>query len=159
MITREEFIAKVNSFNLGEEQTAKCIEYYDNPSKSASKEKVVDEANAEDLVKTVNKWYGIKHSTKEKKPRTKKNTVKLEELLEQINGITDSVIATNDEDDIDDLRSCLTSNVNKIDVELDKIKQAYLNEKKEIEKAIKEFNKKHNVNYTLSFKIEETTEE
>lgn len=160
MITREQFIEKVNSFNLGEELTNKCIEYYDNPSKSTSKEKVIDEASAEDLVKTVNKWYGIKYSTKERKPRTKKNTVKLETLLQQINEITDSVIATNDEDDMDDLSSCLTANVNKLGAELDKIKQAYFNEKNAIENAIKEFNKKHDVNFYLSFKVtEETTEE
>ena len=97
---------------------------------------------------------------KKRKPRTKKNTVKLETLLQQINEITDSVIATNDEDDMDDLSSCLTANVNKLGAELDKIKQAYFNEKNAIENAIKEFNKKHDVNFYLSFKVtEETTEE
>lgn len=92
MITREDFIAKVNSFNLGEEQTNKCIEYYDNPSKSVAKEKVVDEANAEDLVKTVNKWYGIKHSTKEKKPRTTNKANQVEKQKEEINKLVGKII-------------------------------------------------------------------
>lgn len=156
MISREQFQEKINSFDYSDEQKEKCLAYYDNDSKSAAKEKVIDEANAEDLVKTVNKWYGIKHSTKERKPRTKKNEIKLEEWLEQINVITDSVIAANDEDDMIDLKSCLNENVFKLEVELQKMRDAYQNERKEIEKAIKEFNKKHNVNYTLT---KETSEE
>lgn len=152
MITREQFIEKVNSFNLGDEQTNKCIEYYDNPSKSTSKEKVIDEASAEDLVKTVNKWYGIKNSTKEKKPRTKK--VKLEALLQQINDITDSVIATNNEDDMDDLSSCLSSNAYKVTKALEEIDKKSKEEYNNIIKAIKEFNKKNNTNYNLVNKID-----
>ena len=152
MITREQFIEKVNSFNLGEELTNKCIEYYDNPSKSTSKEKVIDEASAEDLVKTVNKWYGIKNSTKEKKPRTKK--VKLEALLQQINDITDSVIATNNEDDMDDLSSCLSSNAYKVGKVLEEIDKKNQEEYNNIIKAIKEFNKKNNTNYNLVNKID-----
>ena len=107
MITREQFIEKVNSFNLGEEQTNKCIEYYDNPSKSTSKEKVIDEASAEDLVKTVNKWYGIKNSTKEKKPRTKK--VDIQGKLDELNSFVDSIIANGNEDGLYDLDEALTS--------------------------------------------------
>ena len=72
MITKDQFITKINSYNLSEELIAKCIAYYDNDSKSINKEAVIDGDDSERLIKTVNKWYGIVNSTKERKPRTKK---------------------------------------------------------------------------------------
>lgn len=152
MITREQFIEKVNSFNLGEEQTNKCIEYYDNPSKSTSKEKVIDEASAEDLVKTVNKWYGIKNSTKEKKPRTKK--VDVQGKLDELNSFVDSIIANANEDEMNNLKAALDEASTKVGKVLEEIDKKNQEEYNNIIKAIKEFNKKNNTNYNLVNKID-----
>lgn len=152
MITREQFIEKVNSFNLGEEQTNKCIEYYDNPSKSTSKEKVIDEASAEDLVKTVNKWYGIKNSTKEKKPRTKK--VDIQGKLDELNSFVDSIIANANEDEMNNLKAALDEASTKVGKVLEEIDKKSKEEYNNIIKAIKEFNKKNNTNYNLVNKID-----
>lgn len=152
MITREQFIEKVNSFNLGEELTNKCIEYYDNPSKSTSKEKVIDEASAEDLVKTVNKWYGIKHSTKEKKPRTKK--VDIQGKVDELNSFVDSIIANGNEDEMNELLSALNDASSKVGKVLEEIDKKNQEEYNNIIKAIKEFNKKNNTNYNLVNKID-----
>lgn len=152
MITREQFIEKVNSFNLGEEQTNKCIEYYDNPSKSTSKEKVIDEASAEDLVKTVNKWYGIKNSTKEKKPRTKK--VDIQGKLDELNSFVDSIIANANEDEMNNLIAALNEASTKVGKVLEEIDKKNQEEYNNIIKAIKEFNKKNNTNYNLVNKID-----
>ena len=152
MITREQFIEKVNSFNLGEEQTNKCIEYYDNPSKSTSKEKVIDEASAEDLVKTVNKWYGIKNSTKEKKPRTKK--VDIQGKLDELNSFVDSIIANANEDEMNNLIAALNEASTKVGKVLEEIDKKNQEEYNNIIKAIKEFNKKHKTNYNLVNKID-----
>ena len=152
MITREDFIAKVNSFNLGDEQTNKCIEYYDNPSKSTSKEKVIDEASAEDLVKTVNKWYGIKNSTKEKKPRTKK--VDIQGKLDELNSFVDSIIANGNEDEMNNLIAALNDASTKVGKVLEEIDKKNQEEYNNIIKAIKEFNKKNNTNYNLVNKID-----
>lgn len=152
MITREQFIEKVNSFNLGDEQTNKCIEYYDNPSKSTSKEKVIDEASAEDLVKTVNKWYGIKNSTKEKKPRTKK--VDIQGKLDELNSFVDSIIANGNEDEMNNLKAALDEASTKVGKVLEEIDKKSKEEYNNIIKAIKEFNKKNNTNYNLVNKID-----
>jgi hypothetical protein len=152
MITREQFIEKVNSFNLGDEQTNKCIEYYDNPSKSTSKEKVIDEASAEDLVKTVNKWYGIKNSTKEKKPRTKK--VDVQGKLDELNSFVDSIIANGNEDEMNNLIAALNDASTKVGKVLEEIDKKNQEEYNNIIKAIKEFNKKNNTNYNLVNKID-----
>ena len=152
MITREQFIEKINSFNLGEEQTNKCIEYYDNPSKSTSKEKVIDEASAEDLVKTVNKWYGIKNSTKEKKPRTKK--VDIQGKLDELNSFVDSIIANGNEDEMNNLIAALNDASTKVGKVLEEIDKKNQEEYNNIIKAIKEFNKKNNTNYNLVNKID-----
>lgn len=152
MISREQFQEKINSFDYSDEQKEKCLAYYDNDSKSANKENVIDNYDAEKLWNTVNRWYGIKNSTKEKKPR--KKTVKLEALLQQINDITDSVIATNNEDDMDDLSSCLSSNAYKVGKVLEEIDKKNQEEYNNIIKAIKEFNKKNNTNYNLVNKID-----
>ena len=152
MITREQFIEKVNSFNLGDEQTNKCIEYYDNPSKSTSKEKVIDEASAEDLVKTVNKWYGIKNSTKEKKPRTKK--VDIQGKLVELNSFVDSIIANANEDEMNNLIAALNEASTKVGKVLEEIDKKNQEEYNNIIKAIKEFNKKNNTNYNLVNKID-----
>lgn len=152
MITREQFIEKVNSFNLGEELTNKCIEYYDNPSKSTSKEKVIDEASAEDLVKTVNKWYGIKNSTKEKKPRTKK--VDIQGKLDELNSFVDSIIANANEDEMNNLIAALNEASTKVGKVLEEIDKKNQEEYNNIIKAIKEFNKKNNTNYNLVNKID-----
>lgn len=152
MITREQFIEKVNSFNLGEEQTNKCIEYYDNPSKSTSKEKVIDEASAEDLVKTVNKWYGIKNSTKEKKPRTKK--VDIQGKLDELNSFVDSIIANANEDEMNNLIAALNEASTKVGKVLEEIDKKNQEEYNNIIKAIKEFNKKNKTNYNLVNKID-----
>ena len=152
MITREQFIEKVNSFNLGDEQTNKCIEYYDNPSKSTSKEKVIDEASAEDLVKTVNKWYGIKNSTKEKKPRTKK--VDIQGKLVELNSFVDSIIANGNEDEMNNLIAALNDASTKVGKVLEEIDKKNQEEYNNIIKAIKEFNKKNNTNYNLVNKID-----
>ena len=122
MITREQFIEKVNSFNLGEEQTAKCIAYYDNDSKSANKEEVIDGDDTERLIKTVNRWYGIKNSNKERKPRTKKvieptvdiditNINQLKEIIKKSNS-TDEVIAYQSE--LEDLVAYCVERLEKI---------------------------------------------
>lgn len=152
MITREDFISKVNSFNLGEELTNKCIEYYDNPSKSAAKEKVVDEANAEDLVKTVNKWYGIKYSTKEKKPRTKK--VDIQGKVDELNSFVDSIIANGNEDEMNELLSALKDTSNKVAKAIEEIDKQSKEEYNNILNAIKEYNKKNKTNYNLVNKID-----
>lgn len=152
MITREQFIEKVNSFNLGDEQTNKCIEYYDNPSKSTSKEKVIDEASAEDLVKTVNKWYGIKNSTKEKKPRTKK--VDVQGKLDELNSFVDAIIANANEDEMNNLIAALNEASTKVGKVLEEIDKKNQEEYNNIIKAIKEFNKKNNTNYNLVNKID-----
>ena len=33
MITKKQFIERINSFNFSDEQKSKCLSYYDNPSK------------------------------------------------------------------------------------------------------------------------------
>ena len=157
MITREQFQEKINSFGYTPEQVQLCLAYYDNDSKSESKPNVIDNYNAEDLWKTVNRWNGIKNSSKEKKPRAKK--IDWQTKIDELNEIVDSFIACNNEDVLFDLNDALTPIIIKINNYEDERKKQYLQEKKEIEKVINEFNKKHNAKYYLGYKNEEEQEE
>lgn len=70
MITREEFLNKIQQFT--EEEQTKCLKYYDE-STSKNKEEIID-GDTKKLLSTVCRWYGIVTSTKERKPRTLKQS-------------------------------------------------------------------------------------
>lgn len=152
MITREQFQEKINSFDFSDEQKEKCLAYYDNDSKSANKENVIDNYDAEKLWNTVNRWYGIKHSTKEKKPRTKK--VDIQGKVDELNSFVDSIIANGNEDEMNELLSALKDTSNKVAKAIEEIDKKNQEEYNNIIKAIKEFNKKNNTNYNLVNKID-----
>ncbi len=152
MITREQFQEKINSFDFSDEQKEKCLAYYDNDSKSANKENVIDNYDAEKLWNTVNRWYGIKHSTKEKKPRTKK--VDIQGKVDELNSFVDSIIANGNEDEMNNLITALNDASSKVGKVLEEIDKKNQEEYNNIIKAIKEFNKKNNTNYNLVNKID-----
>lgn len=152
MITREQFQEKINSFDFSDEQKEKCLAYYDNDSKSANKENVIDNYDAEKLWNTVNRWYGIKNSTKEKKPRTKK--VDIQGKLDELNSFVDSIIANGNEDEMNNLIAALNDASTKVGKVLEEIDKKNQEEYNNIIKAIKEFNKKNNTNYNLVNKID-----
>lgn len=152
MITREQFIEKINSFGFNDELKEKALAYYDNDSNSNSKEGVIDNADAEQLTKTVNRWYGIKNSTKEKKPRTKK--VDIQGKVDELNSFVDSIIAKGNEDEMNELLSALNDASSKVGKVLEEIDKKNQEEYNNIIKAIKEFNKKNNTNYNLVNKID-----
>lgn len=152
MITREQFQEKINSFDFSDEQKEKCLAYYDNDSKSANKENVIDNYDAEKLWNTVNRWYGIKNSTKEKKPRTKK--VDIQGKLDELNSFVDSIIANANEDEMNNLIAALNDASTKVGKVLEEIDKKNQEEYNNIIKAIKEFNKKNNTNYNLVNKID-----
>lgn len=83
MITREEFLNKIQQFT--EEEQTKCLKYYDE-STSKNKEEIID-GDTKKLLSTVCRWYGIVTSTKERKPRTLKqaNAVSSEFEMAHIN--------------------------------------------------------------------------
>lgn len=76
MLTKKQFIERINSFNFSDEQKSKCLSYYDNPSKSKSKETVINTYNGEALMITVNKWYGITLARQTKEMELKLNEIK-----------------------------------------------------------------------------------
>ena len=63
MITREDFINKLKSFNYDNEQITKCLAYYDN-SHSKNKKDIIENYDSKRLIGVVNRWYGIVTSTK-----------------------------------------------------------------------------------------------
>lgn len=152
MITREQFQEKINSFDFSDEQKEKCLAYFDNDSKSPNKENVIDTYDAEKLWNTVNRWYGIKNSTKEKKPRTKK--VDVQGKLDELNSFVDAIIANANEDEMNNLIAALNEASTKVGKVLEEIDKKNQEEYNNIIKAIKEFNKKNNTNYNLVNKID-----
>lgn len=143
MITKDQFITKINSYNLSEELIAKCIAYYDNDSKSINKEAVIDGDDSERLIKTVNKWYGIVNSTKERKPRTKKVVEPSFEIdMTSINQVKETIKKSDSTDEVLAIQSELEDLVVYCVERLEKIMQKDIQAKEDKAKQlIEELNK------------------
>ena len=153
MITREQFQEKINSFGYTPEQVQLCLAYYDNNSKSESKPNVIDNYNAEDLWKTVNRWNGIKNSSKEKKPRTSNTAKQVEKLQAEveklINKLNEIIGETESTTLLSNIRALVSEVSNKAKTKEDEINNAKMEKYNQALALLNEYNKATGKNYKI----------
>ena len=149
MITREEFLNKIQQFT--EEEQQKCLKYYDE-STSKSKEEIIDGDDSKKLLSTVCRWYGIVTSTKERKPRTTKQQQQAAAELEltnigekyhkAINKVAALITNEKEEAELNNIKEVLSSLISLANTRIYELQNPTRKEEEELKEMIIKLNNK-----------------
>lgn len=149
MITREEFLNKIQQFT--EEEQTKCLKYYDE-STSKNKEEIIDGDDSKKLLATVCRWYGIVTSTKERKPRTLKQSQAVTSNFEMvhindkyhkaINKVAALIANEKEETELNNIKEVLSSLISLANTRIDELQNPTRKEEEEIKDLIVKLNNK-----------------